>query len=71
MRLIPIVSSDRSWTWHTAADLSGEAAVALHFAARFKDSESANVFKAAFLEAQKQLGGASAHSGAVNVKSTT
>ncbi|KND87959.1 Ran-specific GTPase-activating protein 1 [Tolypocladium ophioglossoides CBS 100239] len=69
MRLIPVISSDRSWTWHSAADLSGETSVALHFAARFKDSESANLFKTAFLKAQTQLGGASAHAGAAHVKS--
>ncbi|PNY20902.1 Ran-specific GTPase-activating protein 1 [Tolypocladium capitatum] len=64
MQLMPIVNSDRSWTWHSAADLSGETVEALHFAARFKDSESANVFKAAFFKAQD-------HPGAAHVKPMT
>ncbi|KAL2760887.1 hypothetical protein ACRALDRAFT_1045965 [Sodiomyces alcalophilus JCM 7366] len=53
MKLSPNVGSDRSWVWNAAADVSEGEAEAVTLAIRFANSENANLFKDAFLKAQK------------------
>jgi len=53
MKLSPNVGSDRSWVWNAAADVSEGEAEAVTFAIRFANPENANLFKDAFLQAQK------------------
>lgn len=53
IKLSPNVGSDRSWVWSVAADVSSGEPQSYTFAARFANSELANVFKAAFIQAQK------------------
>ncbi|KAI1862546.1 hypothetical protein JX265_009260 [Neoarthrinium moseri] len=53
MKLSPNVGSDRSWVWNAAADVSEGEAEAVTLAIRFANSENANLFKDAFLQAQK------------------
>ncbi|ORY32612.1 RanBP1 domain-domain-containing protein [Naematelia encephala] len=60
MKLSPNVGSDRSWVWNVAADYSEEVASSETLAIRFGNSENANLFKAAFEDAQTKnaaLGG--------------
>ncbi|KAJ6439905.1 Ran-specific GTPase-activating protein 1 [Purpureocillium lavendulum] len=54
MKLSPNVGSDRSWVWNAAADVSEGEAEAVTLAIRFANSENANLFKDAFLKAQKE-----------------
>ncbi|KAJ4424973.1 Ran GTPase binding protein Sbp1 [Gnomoniopsis sp. IMI 355080] len=53
MKLSPNVGSDRSWVWNAAADVSEGEAEAVTLAIRFANSENANLFKDAFISAQK------------------
>ncbi|OIW33555.1 hypothetical protein CONLIGDRAFT_569092 [Coniochaeta ligniaria NRRL 30616] len=53
MKLSPNVGSDRSWVWNAAADVSEGEAEAVTLAIRFANSENANLFKDAFIKAQK------------------
>jgi Ran-binding protein 1 len=53
MKLSPNVGSDRSWVWNAAADVSEGEPEAVTLAIRFANSENANLFKDAFLKAQK------------------
>ncbi|KAI9897721.1 hypothetical protein N3K66_007577 [Trichothecium roseum] len=53
MKLSPNVGSDRSWVWNAAADVSEGEPEAVTFAIRFANSENANAFKDAFIQAQK------------------
>ncbi|KAG9252613.1 RanBP1 domain-containing protein [Emericellopsis atlantica] len=54
MKLSPNVGSDRSWVWNAAADVSEGEPEACTLAIRFANSENANAFKDAFLQAQKE-----------------
>ncbi|SPO03051.1 probable spi1-GTP-binding protein [Cephalotrichum gorgonifer] len=54
MKLSPNVGSDRSWVWNAAADVSEGEAEAVTLAIRFANSENANAFKDAFIQAQKE-----------------
>ncbi|KAI5811059.1 hypothetical protein DFH27DRAFT_6965 [Peziza echinospora] len=54
MTLSPNVGSDRSWVWNTTADVSEGAPEAQTLAIRFANSDNANLFKDAFLKAQKE-----------------
>ncbi|QUC23628.1 uncharacterized protein UV8b_07869 [Ustilaginoidea virens] len=54
MKLSPNVGSDRSWVWNVAADVSEGEPEAVTLAIRFANSENANLFKDAFLKAQKE-----------------
>ncbi|UNI17227.1 Ran GTPase binding protein Sbp1, variant 2 [Purpureocillium takamizusanense] len=54
MKLSPNVGSDRSWVWNAAADVSEGEPEAVTLAIRFANSENANLFKDAFLKAQKE-----------------
>ena len=57
MKLSPNVGSDRSWVWNAAADVSeGGEPEAVTLAIRFANPENANLFKDAFLKAQKENG---------------
>ncbi|KYK56639.1 hypothetical protein DCS_03641 [Drechmeria coniospora] len=53
MKLSPNVGSDRSWVWNAAADVSEGEPEAVTLAIRFANSENANLFKDAFMKAQK------------------
>ncbi|KAK3333341.1 RanBP1 domain-containing protein [Cercophora scortea] len=53
MKLSPNVGSDRSWVWNAAADVSEGEAEAVTLAIRFGNSDNANLFKDAFIKAQK------------------
>ncbi|PHH68395.1 hypothetical protein CDD80_7549 [Ophiocordyceps camponoti-rufipedis] len=53
MKLSPNVGSDRSWVWNAAADVSEGEPEAVTLAIRFANSDNANLFKDAFLQAQK------------------
>ncbi|PHH79812.1 hypothetical protein CDD83_3826 [Cordyceps sp. RAO-2017] len=53
MKLSPNVGSDRSWVWNAAADVSEGEPEAVTLAIRFANTENANLFKDAFLQAQK------------------
>ncbi|KAL1953976.1 hypothetical protein VTO42DRAFT_1862 [Malbranchea cinnamomea] len=54
MKLSPNVGSDRSWVWNVAADVSEGEPQAETLAIRFANSENANLFKDAFIQAQKE-----------------
>ncbi|CAI4219037.1 unnamed protein product [Parascedosporium putredinis] len=54
MKLSPNVGSDRSWVWNAAADVSEGEAEPITLAIRFANSENANLFKDAFIKAQKE-----------------
>lgn len=54
MQLTPNIGSDRSWVWSTVADVSEGEPEAQTLAIRFANSENANLFKEAFLKAQKE-----------------
>lgn len=54
MKLSPNVGSDRSWVWNAAADVSEGEPEAQTLAIRFANSENANQFRDAFLQAQKE-----------------
>ncbi|PHH83428.1 hypothetical protein CDD82_1082 [Ophiocordyceps australis] len=54
MKLSPNVGSDRSWVWNAAADVSEGEPEAVTLAIRFANPENANLFKDAFLKAQKE-----------------
>jgi Ran-binding protein 1 len=54
MKLSPNVGSDRSWVWNVVADVSEGEPEALTLAIRFANSENANLFKDAFIKAQKE-----------------
>ncbi|CAH0015826.1 unnamed protein product [Clonostachys rhizophaga] len=54
MKLSPNVGSDRSWVWNAAADVSEGEPEAVTLAIRFANAENANLFKDAFLSAQKE-----------------
>ncbi|KAL8417742.1 hypothetical protein RB594_001401 [Gaeumannomyces avenae] len=54
MKLSPNVGSDRSWVWNAAADVSEGEPEGVTLAIRFANSENANAFKDAFLQAQKE-----------------
>lgn len=54
MKLSPNVGSDRSWVWNTSADVSEGEPEAQTLAIRFANSDNANLFKDAFLKAQKE-----------------
>jgi len=54
MKLSPNVGSDRSWVWNTSADVSEGDPEAQTLAIRFANSDNANLFKDAFLKAQKE-----------------
>ncbi|KAB8360808.1 hypothetical protein FH972_024542 [Carpinus fangiana] len=54
MKLSPNVGSDRSWVWNAAADVSEGEPEAQTLAIRFANSENANLFKDAFIKAQKE-----------------
>lgn len=53
MKLSPNVGSDRSWVWNAAADVSEGEPEAVTLAIRFANSDNANQFKDAFIQAQK------------------
>ncbi|OCF42784.1 ran-binding protein 1 [Kwoniella heveanensis CBS 569] len=63
MKLSPNVGSDRSWVWNVAADYAEGEASPETLAIRFGNSENANLFKAAFEDAQVQNSGAPAAEG--------
>jgi Ran-binding protein 1 len=54
MKLSPNVGSDRSWVWNAAADISEGTPEASTLAIRFGNSDNANLFKDAFVKAQKE-----------------
>lgn len=54
MKLAPNVGSDRSWVWNAAADVSEGEPEAVTLAIRLANSDNANLFKDAFLSAQKE-----------------
>jgi len=54
MKLSPNVGSDRSWVWNAAADVSEGEPEAVTLAIRFANSDNANLFKDAFIKAQKE-----------------
>ncbi|KAL8908922.1 MAG: hypothetical protein Q9207_000498 [Kuettlingeria erythrocarpa] len=54
MHLEPNVGSDRSWVWNAAADVSEGEPEAQTLAIRFANSENANLFKDAFVNAQQE-----------------
>ncbi|KAF8465254.1 ran-specific GTPase-activating protein 1 [Kalaharituber pfeilii] len=54
MKLSPNVGSDRSWVWSTSADVSEGEPEVQTLAIRFANSDNANLFKDAFLKAQKE-----------------
>jgi len=54
MQLTPNIGSDRSWVWSTVADVSEGEPEAQTLAIRFANAENANLFKEAFLKAQKE-----------------
>ncbi|CAD6505951.1 BgTH12-06883 [Blumeria graminis f. sp. triticale] len=54
MKLSPNVGSDRSWVWNAAADVSEGEPEAQTLAIRFANSDNANLFKEAFMKAQKE-----------------
>ncbi|KAK0850544.1 Ran GTPase binding protein Sbp1 [Friedmanniomyces endolithicus] len=54
MKLSPNVGSDRSWVWNAAADVSEGEPEAQTLAIRFANSENANAFRDAFMNAQKE-----------------
>ncbi len=54
MKLSPNVGSDRSWVWNVVADVSEGEPEALTLAIRFANSDNANLFKDAFIKAQKE-----------------
>jgi Ran-binding protein 1 len=53
MKLAPNVGSDRSWVWNATADVSEGEPEAVTLAIRFGNSENANAFKDAFIQAQQ------------------
>ncbi|RQM06324.1 hypothetical protein DH86_00001121, partial [Scytalidium sp. 3C] len=53
MKLSPNVGSDRSWVWNAAADVSEGEPEAQTLAIRFANAENAQLFKEAFIKAQK------------------
>ncbi|KAK4701553.1 Ran-binding protein 1, partial [Phenoliferia sp. Uapishka_3] len=53
MALSPNVGSDRSWVYKVAADVSDGAPTAETLAIRFANSDNANLFKTAFVNAQE------------------
>lgn len=53
MKISPNVGSDRSWVWTATADVSEIEPEAQTLAIRFANSENANLFKEAFIKAQK------------------
>ncbi|KAB5558467.1 RanBP1 domain-containing protein [Coniochaeta sp. 2T2.1] len=53
MKLSPNVGSDRSWVWNAAADVSEGEAEAVTLAIRLANADNANLFKDAFIKAQK------------------
>ena len=55
MNLVPNAGSERSWVWHTLADLSEEESTAEQLAVKFKSPETAKEFKKVFEECQKIL----------------
>ncbi|KAL1405378.1 single stranded nucleic acid binding protein [Vanrija albida] len=57
MTLSPNVGSDRSWVWNVAADYAEGEPSAETLAIRFANSENANLFKAAFEDAQASNAG--------------
>eukprot|EP01121_Diplochlamys_sp_Union-15-3_P002583 TRINITY_DN122_c0_g1_i3.p1 TRINITY_DN122_c0_g1~~TRINITY_DN122_c0_g1_i3.p1 ORF type:complete len:301 (-),score=87.96 TRINITY_DN122_c0_g1_i3:85-855(-) len=59
MKLEVNVGSDRSWVWNCPADFADETAKEEVFAIRFANVENAQLFKEAFENAQKDLGGGS------------
>ncbi|KAJ8607765.1 hypothetical protein MRB53_040061 [Persea americana] len=54
MKLSPNVGSDRSWVWNAANDVSEGEPEAQTLAIRFANSENANLFRDAFIGAQKE-----------------
>ncbi|KAI5806342.1 RanBP1 domain-containing protein [Geopyxis carbonaria] len=54
MKLSPNVGSDRSWVWNTSADVSEGEPEAQTLAIRFANSDNANLFKEAFINAQQE-----------------
>lgn len=54
MKISPNVGSDRSWVWTATADVSEGEPEAQTLAIRFANSDNANLFKDAFLKAQKE-----------------
>ncbi|KAL2258704.1 hypothetical protein VTK26DRAFT_7878 [Humicola hyalothermophila] len=54
MKLSPNVGSDRSWVYNVTADVSEGEPEAATLAIRFANSDNANLFKDAFLKAQKE-----------------
>jgi Ran-binding protein 1 len=52
MSLQPNISSDRSWVWSAAADVSEGEAESMTLAIRFANSDNANLFKEAFEKAR-------------------
>ncbi|TQS37368.1 hypothetical protein Golomagni_02161 [Golovinomyces magnicellulatus] len=54
MRLALNVGSDRSWVWTATADVSEGQPEVQTLAIRFANSENANLFKEAFMKAQKE-----------------
>ncbi|CEJ92089.1 Putative Ran-specific GTPase-activating protein 1 [[Torrubiella] hemipterigena] len=54
MKLSPNVGSDRSWVWNAAADVSEGEPEAVTLAIRFGSIDNAQLFKEAFLSAQKE-----------------
>jgi len=54
MQLAANIGSDRSWVWSTAADVSEGDPEPQTLAIRFANPENANLFKEAFLKAQKE-----------------
>ncbi|KDN42298.1 putative YRB1-ran-specific GTPase-activating protein, partial [Tilletiaria anomala UBC 951] len=56
IKLAPNVSSDRSWVYNVAADVSDGEATAETLAIRFANSENAEQFKTAFEAAQQGKG---------------
>jgi len=54
MQLTPNIGSDRSWVWSTVADVSEGEPEAQTLAIRFANADNANLFKDAFLKAQKE-----------------
>ncbi|KAK4686755.1 Ran-binding protein 1, partial [Tremellales sp. Uapishka_1] len=67
MKLSPNVGSDRSWVWNVAADIAEGEPTAETLAIRFGNSDNANLFKAAFEEAQVASKGTKSEESAADV----
>ncbi|KAI1110750.1 hypothetical protein F5Y14DRAFT_427783 [Nemania sp. NC0429] len=54
MKIAPMSTSDRAWLWNVAADVSEGEPEAITVSARLANAENAQLFKEAWLKAQKE-----------------